>query len=213
MSGWDLLEGGRGVLAAVREGATVGFRDGAPLADPRIDAELEQAGVSLALAGPVHLAGELVAARAAGTLFSGEEEQKFDAPALRWAGDPDPGATTRSIAILLEDGDLLAVRASGQPDAPHGNEEIVGAFTRGRKGQIDVTEVLLSTEYGGDGTQRRATIELWPGGDEDLPCRGAGTALCAATVDGPGVRRSVAFFAWSFEGRAGLGRYEIARPA
>ena len=88
------------------------------------------------------------------------------------------------------------------------------AFTRGRKGQIDVAEVLLSTEYGADGLQRRATLELWPNGDDDeLPCRGAGTVLCATTHDDAGIRRSVAFFAWSVEGRAGLGRYEIARPA
>lgn len=214
MSSWDLLEGGQALLAAVRDGATVAFRDGATLADPRIDAELEQAGPSLVLAGPPPLAGELAACRAAGVVVAGETETSFDAPALRWQGESGAGGTTRSIAILLEDGELVVVRTHGPGGTTHGDEVRVGAFTRTRKGQIEVAEVLLSTEYGADGLQRRATLELWPQGDDDeMPCRGAGTALCAATHEADGIRRSVAFFAWSVGGRAGLGRYEIARPA
>jgi hypothetical protein len=213
MSSWDLLEGGQALLAAVRDGATIAFRNGATLTDPRIDAELEQAGPSLVLGGAAPLAGELAACRAAGTVFASGEDTTFDAPALRWQGEPANGEITRSIAILLEDGDLVAVRAHGAAGAAHGDEERAAAFTRGRKGQIDVAEVLLSTEYGADGLQRRATLELWPAGDDEAPCRGAGTALCAAAHNDNGVRRSVAFFAWSVEGRAGLGRYEIARPA
>ena len=213
MSSWDLLEGGHALLAAVRDGATVAFRDGATLADPHIDAELEQAGPSLVLGGSAPLAGELAACRAAGTVFAGEDEATFDAPALRWQGGAADGGVMRSIAILLEDGELVALRTHGAEGAAHGDEERVAAFTRGRKGQIDVAEVLLSTEYGADGRQRRATLELWPAGDDDAPCRGAGTVICAATHDGDGISRSVAFFAWSVGGRAGLGRYEIARPA
>jgi len=215
VSSWDLLEGGQALLAAVHDGATVAFRDGATLADPHVDAELEQAGPSLALAGPPPLAGELTACRAAGALIAGEEKTAFDAPALRWQGESGAAGTTRSIAILLEDGELVVVRTHGPDGTTHGDEERVGAFTRGRKGQIDVAEVLLSTEYGADGLQRRATLELWPQGDDDdeMPCRGAGTALCTATHEADGIRRSVAFFAWSVGGRAGLGRYEIARPA
>ena len=34
MSSWDLLEGGQSLLAAVHDGVTVAFRDGATLADP-----------------------------------------------------------------------------------------------------------------------------------------------------------------------------------
>jgi len=214
VSSWDLLEGGQALLAAVNNGATVAFRDGATLADPHIDAELEQAGPSLVLAGPPPLAGELTVCRAAGKVLSGDAETSFDAPALRWNGESDAAGTTRSIAILLEDGELVAVRTHGSENATHGDEERAAAFTRGRQGQIDVAEVLLSTEYGADGLQRRATLELWPQGDDDeLPCRGAGTVLCAAAHDEEGIRSSVAFFAWSVGGRAGLGRYEITRPA
>ena len=213
MSGWDLLEGGQALLAAVGDGATVAFRDGAALADPRVDAELEQAGPSLVLGGGAPLAGELTACRAAGTVFTSEGETSFQAPALRWQGESGDGGTTRTIAILLEDGELVALRTHGPAGATHGDEQRAGAFTRGGTGQIEVAEVLLSTEYGADGLQRRATLELWPDGDDEAPCRGAGTVLCAATQDEDGIRRSVAFFAWSVAGRAGLGRYEIARPA
>lgn len=213
MSGWDLLEGGQSLLVAVRDGSTVAFRDGATLTEARIDAELEQAGPSLALAGPPPLAGELTACRAAGTLFAPDEETGFDAPALRWDGKTAGDGTTRSISILLEDGEMVALRAHGREGTAHGDEQRAGAYTRGRRGQIDVAEVLLSTEYGSDGLQRRATLELWPHGEDEAPCRGAGTIICATTHEEDGTRHSVAFFAWSVEGRAGLGRYEIARPA
>ena len=213
MSSWDLLEGGQALLAAVRDGATVAFRDGATLADPRVDAELEQAGPSLVLGGAAPLTGELTACRAAGAIFASDGETRFDAPALRWQGETGGDGITRSISILLEDGELVALRTHGRAGKAHGDEDRAGAFTRGRRGQIDVAEVLLSTEYGADGLQRRATLELWPHGDDEAPCRGAGTVLCAATQEENGTRRSVAFFAWSVEGRAGLGRYEIARPA
>ena len=213
MSSWDLLEGGQALLAAIHDDTTIAFREGATLAEARIDAELEQAGPTLVLRGAAPLAGELTACRAAGTVFASEGQTSFDAPALRWQGEADADGTTRSIAILLEDGELVAVRAHGRKGAPHGDENLAGAYTRGRRGQIDATEVLLSTEYGADGLQRRATLELWPDGGDEAPCRGAGTVICAVAHDENGIHRSVAFFAWSVEGRAGLGRYEIARPA
>ena len=213
MNSWDLLEGGQSLLAAVRDGATVAFRDGATLPDARVEAELEQAGPSLVIDGSAALTGELTACRAAGAIHASGEETSFNAPALRWRGEIDGDGIFRSISILLEDGELVALRTHGRDGDAHGDEERAGAFTRGRKGQIDVAEVLLSTEYGADGMQRRATLELWPGGDDEPPCRGAGTVLCAANQEENGTRRSVAFFAWSVEGRAGLGRYEIARPA
>ena len=212
VSGWDLLEGGQALLAAVSDGTTVAFRDGATLAEPRIDAELEQAGPSLV--SPARRPGRRAhrVPRRRHGLQAKRHHLRRPRPAL--AGRAAPAGITRSIAILLEDGELVAVRAHGPEGAPHGDEQLAGAFTRGRKGQIDVAEVLLSTEYGADGLQRRATLELWPDGDDDeLPCRGAGTVLCATAHEENGIRHSVAFFAWSVEGRAGLGRYEIARPA
>ncbi len=74
-------------------------------------------------------------------------------------------------------------------------------------------ESLLSTEYGEDGVQRRATLELWPDVEEMRPLRGAGTLISSVRCGARGSTREIAFFRWSVEGREGLGTYEVARGA
>ena len=125
--------------------------------------------------------------------------------------DPDP-VLRRSIGIVFSDGGLLAlsaVRPSGS-DA-HGDEEIAAVLCDPDGAPVEVSEVLLSTEYGADDVQRRATLELWVDGEEGQPLRGAGTMISASSVRRPGLNTEVAFFRWSLEGREGLGHYEVVR--
>jgi hypothetical protein len=118
----------------------------------------------------------------------------------------------RSIGVAFSDGGLLAVSAvRPQASAGHG-DEVVAAVLCGPDGApLEVSETLLSTEYGPDGVQRRATLELWTDGEEGQPLRGAGTLISAASVRRPGLSAEIAFFRWSLEGRDGLGHYEIVR--
>jgi hypothetical protein len=118
----------------------------------------------------------------------------------------------RSIGIAFSDGGLLALSAV-RPEAAAGHgEEVVVAVLCGPDGApAEVAETLLSTEYGPDGVQRRATLELWLDGDEGQPLRGAGTLISASSVRHPGLRTEIAFFRWSLEGREGLGHYEVVR--
>jgi hypothetical protein len=118
----------------------------------------------------------------------------------------------RSIGIVFADGGLLALSAvRPQGSGGHG-EEAVGAVLCGPDGApVDVSETLLSTEYGPDGVQRRATLELWLDGEDGQPLRGAGTLISAAEVQHPGLTGTVAFFRWSLEGLEGLGHYEVVR--
>jgi len=74
-------------------------------------------------------------------------------------------------------------------------------------------EALLSTEYGEDGVQRRATLELWPDTQEARALRGAGTLISSTSVQRGPLNAEIAFFRWSIEGREGLGTYEVARPS
>jgi hypothetical protein len=118
----------------------------------------------------------------------------------------------RSIGIVFSDGGLLALTAvrPGSSDA-HG-DEIVATVLCGPDGApVEMSETLLSTEYGPDGVQRRATLELWSNGEEGQPLRGAGTLISAAKVRREGLTADVAFFRWSVEGRDGLGHYEVVR--
>jgi len=118
----------------------------------------------------------------------------------------------RSIGVVFSDGGLLALSAVRPPDSDAHGDDVVAAVLCGPDGApIEVSETLLSTEYGADGVQRRATLELWTDGDDAQPLRGAGTLISAAQVRRPGLIADIAFFRWSVEGREGLGHYEVVR--
>ncbi len=118
----------------------------------------------------------------------------------------------RSIGIVFSDGGLLAltaVRPAGS--SAHGDETVAAVLCGPDGAPAEASEALLSTEYGDDGVQRRATLELWLDDEEGQPLRGAGTLIGSAEVRRGGLRADVAFFRWSLEGREGLGHYEIVR--
>lgn len=121
-------------------------------------------------------------------------------------------ALRRSIGIVFSDGGLLALSAERPPGATgHGEERVTAVLCDPDGAPVEVSETLLSTEYGPDGVQRRATLELWTDGDDGQPLRGAGTLIGAAKVGQPDGKSTVAFFRWSVEGREGLGHYEVVR--
>jgi hypothetical protein len=118
----------------------------------------------------------------------------------------------RSIGVVFSDGGLLALTAVRPPASAGHGDEVVGAVLCDPDGApVEVSEALLSTEYGQDGVQRRATLELWVDGEEGQPLRGAGTLISAAKVRREGLLADIAFFRWSLEGRDGLGHYEVVR--
>jgi hypothetical protein len=121
-------------------------------------------------------------------------------------------AQRRSIGIVFSDGGLLALSAVRPPGAAgHGEEEVTAVLCDPDGAPIELSETLLSTEYGPDGVQRRATLELWPDGEDGQPMRGAGTLISSTSVKRPGLSAEIAFFRWSVEGREGLGHYEVVR--
>jgi hypothetical protein len=123
----------------------------------------------------------------------------------------EDAALRRSIGIVFSDGGLLAlsaVRPAGAAD--HGAEQVVAILCDPDAAPVEVSEALLSTEYGPDGVQRRATLELWID-DDGQPLRGAGSLISSSAVHRPGLDSHVAFFRWSLEGREGLGHYEVVR--
>jgi hypothetical protein len=120
----------------------------------------------------------------------------------------------RSIGIVFSDGGLLAL-SSSLPDGAeaHGEEEVAAVLCDPDAAPLQFEESLLSTEYGKDGVQCRATLELWPDVEEMRPLRGAGTLINSVRVQRQGLDSEIAFFHWSVEGREGLGTYEVARSA
>ncbi len=127
-------------------------------------------------------------------------------------GETRAAVVRRSIGIVFSDGGLLAL-TSTLPDGrgDHGDEAIAAVLCENDGVPVEFGEALLSTEYGEDGVQRRATLELWDGGEEGPPLRGAGTLISSVRVEREGLDATIAFFRWSVEGREGLGHYEVAR--
>jgi hypothetical protein len=118
----------------------------------------------------------------------------------------------RSIGVVFSDGGLLALSALRPERAGgHGDEVLVTVLCDPDGAPVDVSESLLSTEYGEDGVQRRATLELWTDDDAVQPLRGAGSLISAREVRRPGLSTTIAFFRWSLGGREGLGHYEVVR--
>jgi hypothetical protein len=118
----------------------------------------------------------------------------------------------RSIGIVFSDGGLLAL-TSALPRGGTGidDEQMTAVLCDPDGAPLTFEETLLSTEYGEDGIQRRATLELWPSVEEMRPLRGAGSLISSVRVRREGLDSQIAFFRWAVEGREGLGTYEVAR--
>ena len=127
-------------------------------------------------------------------------------------GDAQESVLRRSIGIVFSDGGLLALTArlpGGQ--GAHGDEQVVAVLCDPDGAPVEFGESLLSTEYGEDGVQRRATLELWHDTEGGAPLRGAGILISSVAVERDGLHSTIAFFRWSVEGREGLGHYEVSR--
>jgi hypothetical protein len=126
---------------------------------------------------------------------------------MSWSGK----VVRRSIGIVFTDGGLLALSATMPAGGEqHGDEAVAAVLCDPDAAPLQFEEALLSTEYGSDGVQRRATLELWLDDTEPRPVRGAGTLISSTRVRREGLDSEIAFFRWSVEGREGLGHYEVA---
>lgn len=120
----------------------------------------------------------------------------------------------RSIGVVFDDGGLLALTSTlPEGGEGHGDEEVTAVLCDADGAPVTFEEALLSTEYSENGTQRRASLELWTDLEEMRPLRGAGTLINCVCVRRQGIDSNIAFFRWSLEGREGLGTYEVARSA
>lgn len=118
----------------------------------------------------------------------------------------------RSIGIVFDDGGLLALTSTlPEGAAAHGEEQVTAVLCDPDGAPMEFEEALLSTEYGEDGMQRRASLELWPDLEEMRPVRGAGTLINSVRVRRQNLDCQISFFRWSVDGREGLGTYEVAR--
>jgi hypothetical protein len=130
-------------------------------------------------------------------------------------GEPDWGhiGSTRTLAAWLDDGSGVVFSAVRPAGAAGHEPEATWAALIGAAGSLRVDEPRLSTTYDDAGRQRRATLELWVGGDDAYPRRAAGQVVCGSTLDLGLLRLDCAFLRWRMEGCSGSGRYDVLRRA
>jgi hypothetical protein len=122
-------------------------------------------------------------------------------------------ALTRSLAVWADGGPAVALSAIRPAGAANHAQEAMWAALLGPDEVKPIADPRLSTTYDGAGHQRRAGLELWVGEEDDMPERAAGEVLCGSTLELGPLALDLAFFAWHFEGREGVGRYDVLRPA
>jgi hypothetical protein len=120
---------------------------------------------------------------------------------------------TRTLAAWLDDGTGLTVATVRPAGARAHDEEISWGAVLDPAGNLHVDDPRLSTTYDADGRQRRAGLELWVDGSDQLAHRAAGEVVCGSTLELGALRLDAAVFRWHSEGRSGIGRYDILRRA
>lgn len=159
--------------------------------------------------------------RIEGTVAVGQSEHVVRCLGQRghtWgAPDWERLALTRSLSAWLDDDGGLALSAVRPAKAKGHAEEAITAVLLDRADDglaaRPVAEARLSTTYDGAGHQRRAGLELWETEDADYPRRASGQVLCGTSLELGRLRLDCAFFAWTMDGRSGVGRYDVLRRA
>ena len=136
------------------------------------------------------------------------------------SADPDPAwalegtlapahSALRVFSGATREGSVLLLAALRPADADaHGDERIGAVLIEAEGNLIGMEEVLLSTEYAGDGAIRRITLELYREGD-DYPLRGAGDAIGTGAGEREGHRIDSATLRFRLDGSEGTALYEI----
>jgi len=139
------------------------------------------------------------------------------------APDWDRLALTRTVQAWMGEDLALSLTAVRPRRAKHHADEKLAASIFVPDGAepdggrllraAPAAEVYLSTTTDADGRQRRASVDLYEGSEDDFGRRAAGQVLCGTSLDLGRLRLDCAFFAWAMGGRRGIGRYDVLRLA
>ncbi len=138
--------------------------------------------------------------------------------------DWDRMALTRTVQAWIGEDLALSLSAVRPRKARnHADERLAASiFVPGGAGASDggpllratpAAEAYLSTTTDADGRQRRASVDLYEGAEDDWARRAAGEVLCGTSLDLGRLRLDCAFFVWAMAGRRGIGRYDVLRLA
>jgi hypothetical protein len=140
-----------------------------------------------------------------------------DGPARSaWRTEEEPdwehAEALRLVSAVFEDGRTVVLAALRPKGATGHDRDLVAHCLETTGEPVTITEALLSTEYDADGVPRRIGLELWVEPDSP-PLRLAGDRRGEAEVSGDGTRRELLAMSYRLDGVAGVGTYELLRPA
>jgi hypothetical protein len=119
----------------------------------------------------------------------------------------------RVLSARFDDGRLLGVVALRPAGANGHGEEVVAAGMVNDDGAVEpISETLLSVEYDGNDTPRRAGLEIYRG-EGSMPLRAAGEAIAADTSADAGLQRQAVSLRMRLAGNGGVGRLDIVKRA
>ncbi len=137
-------------------------------------------------------------------------EERMSGPGIAWTLPEEGYSVLRTVWAITARSSLLMLASLRPEGAREHSEELVGAARIVPKlDPYGYAEPLLSTEYDPEGVHRRATLELWPVDEDPHPERAGGRRIAGGEADTPAGRLRAARFAWSIDGEAAVGGYEI----
>lgn len=230
--GWDAVDAA-GVRTTVEEPLrawTVSFEseDATTGFELRFEAVSEPA--ALATDSPVAVLGGMTGyeqlCRVTGTARVRGGRRRVDCLGQRghsWgAPDWERVVLARTVSAWIDDAhgvSLTALRPTGKK-LSHADEAVAAnvfvpggdeqATAGGLAAAVAVQDARLSTTMDGEERQRRAGLELWVD-PEGYPLRASGEVLCGTSLDLGRLRLDCSFFAWTMDGRHGVGRYDVLR--
>ena len=126
--------------------------------------------------------------------------------------DWDQIEALRVLAAGLGDGDAIALAALRPAGAAGHGEELVAALLIADGAAEEISEALLSTEYGPDGRPRRVGLELYRA-DDPIPLRVAADVTDSQVEREGGVTDVRATLDVRRDGKSAAGVFEILTPA
>lgn len=178
----------------------------------KLDSESGPVEIAWTPAGPLlEFSVGIPAVRAYGVAASvAVGEETFSGAGVVWELPAYGFSAWRTIWAATEKRGLTLLVAGRPEGSTTHDEELIGAARMiPNADPYGYAEPLLSTEYDATGLHVRATLELWPDFDEHAPERGGGRRVEGASLNGEGRRLEAARFAWSLDGSAAVGGYEI----
>jgi hypothetical protein len=122
--------------------------------------------------------------------------------------DWDRWSSLRVLSAAFGDGQMIALAALRPAKAQGHGDELVGGVILRDGGATPFEEVLLSTQYDGDGAITHVNVEAYEG-EDSVAVRAAGDRLASSSGADDAAALAVTVLAMRMDGEPGLGTFDV----